>query len=62
VSVFYEVLIVICLTTCAFAVDISSFYIQEQKDLHGSNMVQGSKLLSCKCLSCVLLECFGLEN
>ncbi|KAL9315412.1 hypothetical protein ACSQ67_016413 [Phaseolus vulgaris] len=30
----------------SIAMDISSFYIQEQKDLHGSNMVQGSMLLS----------------
>lgn len=31
-----------------FAVDVSSFHIEEQKDLHRSNMVQGSSILSCK--------------
>nr|GMC91910.1 hypothetical protein Saspl_047920 [Ipomoea batatas] len=28
-------------------VDIPSFHLQEQKDLHGSNMVQGPGFLSC---------------
>lgn len=38
----------ICSMVCTFAVDISSFDFEEQKDLHCSNMVQGSSILSCK--------------
>lgn len=32
---------------CDFAVDISSFHIQEQKDLHSCHMVQGFRIFSC---------------
>lgn len=52
---FYGVLM-ICYMLCAFAVDISSFLIQEQKVLHSSNMVQDSILLSCKCLPPVFIK------
>ena len=44
---FFEVSMIYSLIY-AFAVDILSFHIEEQKDLHRSNMVQGSSILSCK--------------
>jgi hypothetical protein len=45
---------VLMIKICEFTVDFSSFYIQDQKDLHSSNMVQGSIFLSCKCSSKLL--------
>jgi len=34
--------------SCFAAVDVPSFYFQDQKDLYSSDMVQGPGILSCK--------------
>lgn len=44
---------------CAFAVDFSSFHIEEQKDLHSSYLVQSSSFLICKCWSHLVLLISG---